>query len=92
MVEIPDEPTEGDTKRGGFLSYSAEWHALAIGLAVGITAGLTSNWELLAIVVGVSLGIRAAPTGPLEELRREPAYVLGGIVIGLVFLACSVGF
>lgn len=32
----PDEPSEDDTERDGVLSYAAEWHALAIGIAHGL--------------------------------------------------------
>ena len=75
-------PSESKSKRDGLLSYAVEWHAVIIGLAVGVTAGLTQRWELAGIAVGLVLGIRAAP-GKLSQLRREPWYALGGLVIGL---------
>jgi hypothetical protein len=32
----PDAASEGDSERDGFLSYAAEWHALAIGFYHGV--------------------------------------------------------
>jgi len=76
-------PSESESARDGLLSYAVEWHALTLGLAVGLAAGLTQRWELVGIAVAIVLGVRAAP-GKLSQLRREPWYALGGLVIGIV--------
>lgn len=90
MRYAPDGAREGDTARGGFLSYAGEWHSLAVGLAAGIGAGTTGRWELAAAVVALALGLQsgkmtgADPSAPLVgEVRREPWYGLGGVVIGI---------
>lgn len=77
-----DAPTEADSERDGLLSYSKEWHALVVGLAAGLVAGLSGRWEIVVAVVAMTLAIRAAP-GPLKQLRKEPWYALGGVVIGV---------
>jgi len=67
----------------GMLSYAVEFHALTLGLAVGIAAGLTQRWEFVGIAVAIILGVRGAP-GRLSQLRQEPWYALGGLVIGII--------
>lgn len=89
-IELPDGATEEETSRDGFLSYAVEWHALAVGLAAGLAAGATGSFEILGVIVAVTVGIRAAPVKPLRQLKREPWYALGGVVIGfLIGLAAS---
>ena len=92
LRHAPDGAKESDTPRPGFLSYAGEWHALAVGLGAGIAAGTTGRWELAAVVVAVALGLKAGkvkgadPSAPVVgEVRREPWYGLGGVVIGVVF-------
>lgn len=68
----------------GPLSIYREYHALTVGLAAGLLAGTTGTWEFALLAAGVALGVRAAPSGPLEQLTREPWYALGGIVLGFL--------
>ncbi|MCU4716857.1 hypothetical protein [Halapricum hydrolyticum] len=75
--------SEAESDRDGLLSTRREWHALVVGLAVGIVAGLTRRWELAGVAVAIVLGVRHAP-GRLSQLRREPWYALGGLVLGIV--------
>ena len=89
MKYAPDGAREKDTKRPGFLSYAGEWHALAVGLAAGLAAGTTGRWELAAAVVAVALGMQAGKVKGADpsvamvgEVRSEPWYALGGVVIG----------
>lgn len=77
-----DAPTEADSQRDGVLSYALEWHALIMGLGAGLASGLAQRPELLVLVVGVALGIKAAPTKKLRQLKREPWYAIGGTLIG----------
>ena len=65
------------------LSTRAERHAAIVGLGAGFTAALTGRVELLAVVVAISIGVRAAPEpGKLRELRREPWYAIGFGLVG----------
>jgi hypothetical protein len=80
--------SESESERDGLLSYAVEWHVLIVDLAVGMVAGLTGCWELAGVAVAIVLGVRSAP-GRLAQLRREPWYALGGLVIGL-FLTIGV--
>lgn len=91
LRNAPDGAREQDTKRPGFLSYAGEWHALAVGLAAGLAAGTTGRWELAAAVVAVALGMQAGKVKGADpsvamvgEVRSEPWYALGGVVIGSV--------
>jgi len=79
-----DWPTtdEGDAEYNGPFSIFREWHAFTVGLATGVIAAVTGRLELLAIVGGLALGLRAAPTPPLRQLKAEPWYALGGVLIG----------
>lgn len=66
-----------------FLSRPAEWHAVGVGAAVG----LTGRVELLSALVAYLLG---RGTGKLPDVKhikdagREPAYALFGLVLGLL--------
>jgi|GEM_PF-3270785 len=84
-------PSESESERDGLLSYAVEWHALILGLAVGLAAGLTQRWELVGIAVAIVLGVRGAP-GRLSQLRREPWYALGGVVIGVALSVPAAAF
>ena len=75
---------ESDSDYDGPFSVFREWHAFTVGLAAGVVGALTGNLELLAIVAGLALGVRAVPAPPLRQLRVEPWYTLGGLLIGYV--------
>lgn len=67
-MSLPDEPTEDDTERDGFLSYGAEWHALAHGVYNGMR----------------SLRARPGELPDRPDVRAEPHYYKGGYVAGTV--------
>lgn len=87
-------PSESDSARDGVLSYSAEVHALALGLGAGVVTALLlvlGHRELSALpavaVVGWALGIRKVPKGAdshVRDVAREPAYAVGGVAVGVV--------
>jgi hypothetical protein len=88
-MEVPDASTEAGTDRDGVLSYAGEWHALIVGLAAGFVA-LQTGFEMLLVVVaaaalGIEAGKRAGSTSTVKalgEVRREPWYALGGLLVG----------
>jgi len=90
MVELPDGPTEESTERDGLLSYAGEWHALLVGAGAGLAAAVTGTWVLVGVVATAALGLevsRVMGTTPkagkaLGEVRREPWYALGGVLLG----------
>lgn len=82
--ELPDAPSEDATDGDGLLSYAGEWHALALGAGAGLAASVGDRPELVVVVVAIALGVRAAPTSKLKELRREPWYATGGAVLAYV--------
>jgi len=83
LTDLLPTTYEDESDRDGFLSVYREWHSLTVGLAIGLVAGLTGTWELAGIVAGIALGVRAAK-GPLEDVRQEPWYALGGLTVTLV--------
>lgn len=66
MTPGPDSPSEEDTERDGFLSYAAEWHALAHGVYDGMR-----NWRA-----------RPGDLPENDDVQAEPHYYKGGYVIG----------
>lgn len=90
MFDGMDAPTESNSERNGFLSYAGEWHALAVGVAIGAWAAYAGRPELVALVAGVAVLGRGAERlnrfvggrFALHELKREPWYSFGGAVIG----------
>lgn len=77
------EPESGYT---GLLSYSAEWHALLLGLSAGITAASTGNTQRVMGVVTAALGLgrgqQSVADTAATELAAEPWYALAGAGIG----------
>lgn len=67
-MPLPDEPNESDTERDGFLSYAAEWHALAHGMYNGM-----KDWR-----------VRPGKIPDNPDVQAEPHYYKGGYVVGTV--------
>jgi hypothetical protein len=93
-----DSDTDGDG-RTGFLSTYVEFHALAIGLALGTVAVQTGNIEMIAAVIGAgAVGSRVQgglPEKYLHQAKRElPYFVFGtglAFIIGVFELGNMVG-
>lgn len=79
-------PTESDSDRGGLLSYAVEWHALAIGAAVGFAAVSTGQYQLAAGVIAIAFGLNRARNRVTKEvafqIKREPWYFVAGLAVG----------
>jgi hypothetical protein len=84
-IELPDATNESGTERDGVLSYAGEWHALLVGLSVGLVAAVTGQVLLLGVVAAVALGLEAGKrkSKALGEVHREPWYALGGLLVYL---------
>jgi len=74
MGDLPDEPNESDTKRDGFLSYAAEWHAAAHGFYDGMR-----TWKA-----------RPDGLPDNADVQAEPHYYKGAYVAGTVLQAIIV--
>lgn len=75
-MSLPDEPNESDTERDGFLSYSAEAHALSLGIYDGM-----KTWR-----------VRPTELPDNDDVQKEPHYYTAGYVLGtLLQLAIVVG-
>ena len=77
--------TEDAHEYDGVFSYAGEYHAAALGLAIGFTAATTGQPMLLAGLFAVSLGISGVDFGTkfkgryvAHELKREPWYAVAG--------------
>lgn len=76
-----DAPTESDSERDGFLSYSAEWHALAIGAFLGVAHLYTGDPEIVGGAVAILLGKAKVSNSHLKDAAKEIAYSGGAFVI-----------
>jgi len=81
------------TDRGGFLSYAGEFHALIIGLGVGVYSALTGDIALLIFMLSIALGTSWSgfiakryniPKKISGEVKREPWYTIGGIIVAYI--------
>lgn len=81
---------ESESERDGLLSYANEWHALIVGLGLGVTAGLANMPSLAYGGVALALGIQGVSKAKLSsrksirEFTSEPWYGAGGVLIGWV--------
>lgn len=66
LIRGADAATEDESKRDGFLSYSAEWHAFTHGVYLGFTTRPQRTPE--------------QPDN--EDVQKEPHYYRGGYIIG----------
>lgn len=81
--------SERASDREGYLSYRAEWHAAAWGMAAGIVAVVTGQLVVVAAVVGWLFSRAGDRTVPgyipyPAQFKKESAYLLGHLVAGLV--------
>lgn len=60
---------EEATERDGFLSYAGEFHALTIGIGLGIYSGFYKEPGVMAAVVGMSFGLGVAGSAQ-RRLRK----------------------
>lgn len=82
---LPDGASESDTARDGLLSYASEWHAAILGLGFGAAGGWLGQPEVAGVGIAVALGLGAAKRVSQTvagELRREPWYAVGGVLLG----------
>jgi len=75
--------SESDRDRDGFLSYTAEWHALSVGLFAGITYAITGREAIAGVVAATVFGLREARTGHMKDVRKEAGYTGGGFLFGV---------
>lgn len=77
FVRVHSRGKESETPRDGFLSYAGEFHSLAVGIAVGSYAGINDNPELVAAMIGVSLGL-ASGSSAARRIKKALKMVGGG--------------
>lgn len=86
VIEDAGAATESDSDRNGFLSYHAESHAAGVGLGVGWLALVTGDLQYLGLIVpALTAGLRAKNKQfgkILTDVRQEPHYALGALVVG----------
>ena len=76
----PTTREQGDWQ--GALSTLAEWHALAIGLGIGVVAAAVARPELMTAVALIAVGEAEAQGNQLKDVSKEPAYAIAGLAIG----------
>lgn len=88
------EPANGYT---GLFSYSVEVHAFLIGVAVGAYTQTTGDLQLAMGVISIALTVGRGQQHFTEtvssQLKKEPWYAIGGLIVGIVllFVATSYG-
>lgn len=74
------------SERDGAFSYAGEYHALIIGLGMGVYSGITGDIGAMATLIGVALGVSGVGKLPqfaenvVGEVRKEPWYTVGGVL------------
>lgn len=66
----------------GLLSTYGEYHALAIGLGVGVIAAALARPELLMSIALIAVGEAEAQGEQLRDIAKEPALALVGLAVG----------
>ena len=96
-VEEAASDSMGDTNRGvfgrvgGFLSNIPEWHALAIGSALGLISGFTGSNEIAIFAFLVITGKAKVSNGHLRDAAKEAAYSGGAFVVLFLIGAVASG-
>lgn len=80
-------PTKTETgPHQGPLSTYSEWHALILGLVVGVASvAFGTQWAVpvcLAAALGAKGVAKTKRTKALDEIRAEPWYLCAGLLIG----------
>lgn len=89
-IKQAGKPTEEDSSRDGFLSYSGEVHGIGVGISAGFIATSFGDTKLLgviygAIVYGNSNGMEGRKRRDIiKDVIKEWHYTLAGIVVGSV--------
>jgi hypothetical protein len=87
-IKAAGQPNESNTDRDGFLSYSAEVHAVGVGLGIGFLAVATGNMQLLGVILpAITSGLRAKNrefSKILEDVYQEPHYAIAAVVVGML--------
>lgn len=95
LAYLPTGATEEASDYNGILSYSVEWHAAVIGLAVGATAATTGNVQLVMGLISIALGLgrinQQASEKVKAQLVKEPWYGIFGAAIGYLAIGLSTG-
>ncbi len=87
---LPTGEYEEDTERDGLLSYSVEVHVFAFGISAGIAAVTAGNMQIMMSLVTLALGLgrfqqpQTFTETVREQVVKEPAYALGGVVLGYI--------
>lgn len=86
MTDLPDAATEDDTARDGLLSYAGEWHALTLGITIGLAMFVPSTnfRRVVWFAVGLETIEAEKRSKALRQVREESWYALGGVVLGLL--------
>lgn len=88
-IERYSAASEDDTEYDGAFSHAGEWHAFTLGLGAGMAAALADRPDIAVSVIVTALGLKGAGEldersgdGVIHEIKREPWYAIGGVIIG----------
>lgn len=78
--------TEESTDRDGGFSYHAESHAAGIAIGIGYGAVATGSFRLIGALLTLAVygrrGSSFLSPALADDIRQEPHYALGGLVVG----------
>jgi hypothetical protein len=81
MPTLPDAANESESERDGFLSYSGEWHAVAVGAFFGFVFAATGTPAVSVFAFLVFSGKAKASNNHLRDAAKEVAYSGGAFVV-----------
>jgi len=81
--------SESESSRDGVFSTRTEIHSFILSLGVGVSAFYVEMPMLIVGVIGLALGMQGfkskvpvANPKAIEELKKEPWYAVGGVLLG----------
>lgn len=77
----PDAATEDESDRDGFLSYAAEWHAVAVGAVFALLTAIVGNPAPAIFFGGILTGRIPTGVNHLRDAAKETAYSGGAFVV-----------
>lgn len=88
----PAAASEGKTDFNGVFSWAGESHAFTIGFGVGLTGEQSMMVGFAGYAVaGAKSQFEVSKDAHIRQVATEPAYALGGMVLGYIANLVSLG-
>ena len=80
FIRTRSRSTEVDTDSDGFLSYSGEWHGVAVGAIFGLCTAITGEPFVALVFALIAAGIGKRRSDHLRDAAKEVGYSGGAFV------------